>query len=27
MPMKLRRFIDFAAPRLRESLAHFGKTP
>jgi len=25
MPMKLRRFIDFAAPRLRESLAHFGK--
>jgi len=27
MPMKLRRFIDFAAPRLRESLAHFGKAP
>jgi DNA-binding transcriptional LysR family regulator len=25
MPVKLRRFIDFAAPRLRESLAHFGK--
>lgn len=27
MPLKLRRFIDFAAPRLRESLAHFGKKP
>jgi DNA-binding transcriptional LysR family regulator len=26
MPLKLRRFIDFAAPRLRESLAHFGKS-
>lgn len=25
MPIKLRRFIDFAAPRLRESLALFGK--
>ena len=27
MPLKLRRFIDFAAPRLRDSLAHFGKGP
>ena len=26
MPIKLRRFIEFAAPKLRESLAHFGKT-
>jgi len=25
MPIKLRRFIEFAAPRLRESLAPFGK--
>jgi DNA-binding transcriptional LysR family regulator len=25
MPVKLRRFIDFAAPRLRSSLGHFGK--
>lgn len=27
MPLKLRRFLDFAAPRLRESLAHFGHWP
>jgi DNA-binding transcriptional LysR family regulator len=26
MPIKLRRFIEFAAPKLRESLARFGKT-
>lgn len=26
MPMKLRRFIEFAAPRLRESLGNFGKS-
>lgn len=26
MPVKLRRFIDFAAPKLRASLEHFGKT-
>ena len=26
MPIKLRRFIEFAAPKLRESLGHFGKT-
>jgi hypothetical protein len=25
MPIKLRRFIEFAAPKLRESLAGFGK--
>lgn len=25
MPLKLRRFIDIAAPKLRDSLAHFGK--
>jgi hypothetical protein len=25
MPIKLRRFIEFAAPKLRESLAPFGK--
>jgi len=25
MPIKLRRFIEFAAPKLRESLGHFGK--
>jgi hypothetical protein len=25
MAIKLRHFIDFAAPRLRESLGHFGK--
>jgi len=25
MPIKLRRFIDFAAPKLRESLSQFGK--
>lgn len=27
MPLKLRRFIDFAAPRLREALAEFGQAP
>jgi DNA-binding transcriptional LysR family regulator len=27
MPVKLRRFIDFAAPRLREALADFGRIP
>jgi DNA-binding transcriptional LysR family regulator len=27
MPMKLRRFIDFAAPKLREALADFGRRP
>lgn len=27
MPVKLRRFIDFAAPRLREALADFGRGP
>jgi len=26
MPMKLRRFIDFAAPKLREALADFGRS-
>jgi len=26
MPLKLRRFIDFATPRLRDSLAHFGRS-
>jgi DNA-binding transcriptional LysR family regulator len=27
MPIKLRRFIDFAVPKLREELAGFGKIP
>lgn len=27
MPLKLRRFIDFAAPRLRSSLSRLGETP
>jgi DNA-binding transcriptional LysR family regulator len=27
MPMKLRAFIDFAAPKLREMLAEFGRIP
>jgi DNA-binding transcriptional LysR family regulator len=27
MPVKLRRFIDFAVPKLRESLAEFGRVP
>lgn len=27
MPLKLRRFLDFAAPRLRESLSEFGRVP
>jgi DNA-binding transcriptional LysR family regulator len=27
MPLKLRRFIDFAAPRLRSSLTRLGETP
>ena len=27
MPVKLRRFIDFAAPKLREALADFGRPP
>jgi DNA-binding transcriptional LysR family regulator len=27
MPVKLRRFIDFAAPKLREALADFGRIP
>jgi DNA-binding transcriptional LysR family regulator len=27
MPIKLRRFIDFAVPKLREALADFGRTP
>jgi DNA-binding transcriptional LysR family regulator len=27
MPMKLRRFIDFAVPKLREALADFGRIP
>lgn len=27
MPAKLRHFLDFAAPRLREELAGFGRTP
>jgi DNA-binding transcriptional LysR family regulator len=27
MPVKLRRFIDFAAPKLREALADFGRRP
>ncbi|MFL6628789.1 MAG: LysR family transcriptional regulator [Vitreoscilla sp.] len=27
MPVKLRRFIDFAAPRLRKALADFGRPP
>jgi DNA-binding transcriptional LysR family regulator len=27
MPVKLRRFIDFAAPKLREALADFGRKP
>jgi DNA-binding transcriptional LysR family regulator len=27
MPVKLRRFIDFAVPELRESLAEFGRNP
>jgi len=27
MPLKLRRFIDYAAPRLRASLGRLGKTP
>lgn len=27
MPVKLRRFIDFAVPKLRESLAGFGRIP
>ena len=27
MPVKLRRFIDFAAPKLREALAGFGRRP
>lgn len=27
MPLKLRRFIDFAVPKLREELANFGRVP
>ncbi|WP_204117387.1 LysR family transcriptional regulator [Paraburkholderia sp. C35] len=27
MPVKLRRFIDFAVPKLREALADFGRSP
>jgi DNA-binding transcriptional LysR family regulator len=27
MPVKLRRFIDFAVPKLREALADFGRAP
>ena len=27
MPVKLRRFIDFAVPKLREALGEFGRTP
>lgn len=27
MPMKLRAFIDFAVPKLREKLAEFGRVP
>jgi DNA-binding transcriptional LysR family regulator len=27
MPLKLRRFIDFAVPKLREALAEFGCVP
>jgi DNA-binding transcriptional LysR family regulator len=27
MPVKLRRFIDFAVPKLREALADFGRVP
>ena len=27
MPIKLRRFIDFAVPKLRETLAEFGRIP
>jgi DNA-binding transcriptional LysR family regulator len=27
MPVKLRRFIDFAVPKLREALADFGRIP
>jgi DNA-binding transcriptional LysR family regulator len=27
MPLKLRRFIDFAVPKLREALAEFGRVP
>lgn len=27
MPLKLRRFIDFAVPKLREALAEFGRNP
>jgi hypothetical protein len=26
MPVKLRRFIDFAVPRLREALSDFGRS-
>jgi hypothetical protein len=27
MPIKVRRFIDFAVPKLREKLAEFGRIP
>lgn len=27
MPLKLRRFVDFAVPKLREALAEFGRVP
>jgi hypothetical protein len=27
MPIKVRRFIDFAVPKLREMLAEFGRIP
>jgi DNA-binding transcriptional LysR family regulator len=27
MPLKLRRFLDFAVPRLRERLSEFGRIP
>ena len=27
MPIKVRRFIDFAVPKLREALAGFGRIP
>jgi DNA-binding transcriptional LysR family regulator len=27
MPLKLRRFLDFAVPRLRETLSEFGRIP
>jgi hypothetical protein len=27
MPIKVRRFIDFAVPKLRENLAEFGRIP